>query len=158
MRLLKPGKDRYGYLYINLYKNDKKHFRTVHRLVLENFNPVENMDKLQCNHIDGNKENNRLENLEWCTKSENEKHAFKIGLKYYSKKWKEKISEKLKDKYKGENHPRSKLTEKGIVKIKILLEEGNLTQKEIAEKFGISQTTISDIKTGKRWKHIKLEK
>lgn len=59
----------------------KRHRYSVHRLILENFKPVENMDKMQVNHIDGNKWNNKLSNLEWVTCSENNKHAHKIGLK-----------------------------------------------------------------------------
>ena len=57
-----------NYQIINLSKLDgsKRTFR-VHRLVMMAFNPVENMDELEVNHIDGNKKNNKLENLEWCT-------------------------------------------------------------------------------------------
>lgn len=53
----------------------------VHRLVLQHFKPCENMDKLQVNHIDGNKDNNCINNLEWVTDSENKFHAYNKGLK-----------------------------------------------------------------------------
>lgn len=69
--ILTPEITYNGYLRIAI---QKKHY-LIHRLVLETFNPVENMDKLQVNHIDGNKENNCLNNLEWVTPSENKKHA-----------------------------------------------------------------------------------
>lgn len=64
-----------GYLYVNLYNKDgRKHFR-VHRLVAEMF--IENpMNKLFVNHIDGDKTNNEVSNLEWNTSSENTQHAY----------------------------------------------------------------------------------
>lgn len=75
-RILTPVKTKNGYLRVGL---DKKMCR-IHRLVAENF--LENPNGLQqINHIDGNKENNKAENLEWCTASQNIIHAQKIGLK-----------------------------------------------------------------------------
>ena len=73
-KYLKPGKDRDGYLHVNLYINGKQYQRLVHRLVAEYFIP--NPDKLpQVNHIDEDKENNKVWNLEWVTASENTKHS-----------------------------------------------------------------------------------
>ena len=60
--------------------NGKKKTFRAHRLVLMAFNPIKNMENLEVNHIDGNKANNKLTNLEWCSSSENQKHAFKQGL------------------------------------------------------------------------------
>lgn len=79
-RLLKPWKHKKGYLVITLTKDKKhKHFY-VHRLVAEAF--LENKrSKGEVNHIDGNKKNNRLNNLEWCDGLENRKHAYENGLR-----------------------------------------------------------------------------
>lgn len=69
----------YGYLQVNLDFNGKNKTKKVHRLVAKAFIPnIEN--KPQVNHIDGNKKNNHINNLEWCTNRENVQHAFDIGL------------------------------------------------------------------------------
>lgn len=75
-KILIPQKNKSGYMSIVIYKHQKfskvkpKCFR-IHRLVLETFNPVENMQKLQVNHIDHNRTNNNINNLEWVTAKEN---------------------------------------------------------------------------------------
>ena len=197
-KILRPGEDENGYLKVVLYKNKKPHTKRVHRLVLETFDPRKDMGKYECNHEDGNKKNNKYpENLEWCTRSENMKHAFKIGLikkgeesplfgKHPSEETKRKQSENNKGENnsmfgihhteetkrkqsetrkelfrieklnnKGENNPHSTLTEKKVIEIWKDLNEGILSQKEIAEKFGVDPTTISNIKTGRTWNYLK---
>ncbi|WP_202818652.1 NUMOD4 motif-containing HNH endonuclease [Clostridium botulinum] len=68
-----------GYRRINLYKNGKGKKYYIHRLVAEVF--IQNVNNYpEINHIDGNKSNNVIDNLEWCTSSQNQIHAFKIGL------------------------------------------------------------------------------
>ena len=79
-----------GYYIVGLYKERKCKQYYVHRLVAKAF--LEN-EKEMVNHIDGNKKNNMLSNLEWCTRQENEIHAWKIGLK-------EKIRETSKENLK----------------------------------------------------------
>ena len=75
---LKPSKD--GYIRIGLYKNGKRYSKQVHRLVADAF--LNNIyQKLQVNHIDGDKTNNAIWNLEFNTPSENQLHAYKTGLR-----------------------------------------------------------------------------
>ena len=73
-RVLKSGKDMYGYLFVNLYKNGKRTNYKVHRLVAQAFIPNP-QNKPQVNHIDEDKENNYVENLEWSTAKENNNHG-----------------------------------------------------------------------------------
>jgi hypothetical protein len=60
-KYLKPSPDRFGYVRFNVFKNKKPKTLRIHRLVMEIFNPITN--KMQVNHIDGNKSNNRLDRL-----------------------------------------------------------------------------------------------
>lgn len=80
-KVLKPCVNRNGYLSVNLYsKNTNRKVKSVHRLVAQSFIP--NIEgKLEVNHIDGNKQNNKIDNLEWCTMSENKIHAYKTRLR-----------------------------------------------------------------------------
>ena len=70
-RILKPGSQKTGYLFVTLHKDGIGKMYRVHRLVLENFNPIENMKNLQVNHKDEIRTNNMLSNLEWVTATEN---------------------------------------------------------------------------------------
>ena len=79
-RILKTNDKNAKYKQVHLLKNGVVKVYLVHRLVAQEFIPNPN-DLPQVNHIDGNKYNNRIDNLEWCTASENNKHAFRIGLK-----------------------------------------------------------------------------
>lgn len=78
-KILKTTLNHNGYVIVYLSKNSKKYAKKVHRLVAETFIPkIEG--KKQVNHIDGNKQNNNVLNLEWCDASENIKHAYKNKL------------------------------------------------------------------------------
>lgn len=79
-KILSPEDNGNGYLRLILYKNKKKNSEYVHRLIASAF--IENYYNCeQINHIDGNKQNNNINNLEWCTKSYNIKEAYRLGLK-----------------------------------------------------------------------------
>lgn len=87
----------------------------------------------------GNKLNNNLNNLEYVTKQENTKHAFKLGLKIAKK---------------GSDCNLSKLKESEVFEIKKMIQSG-MKNKDIAKIFKIDPSTISYIKTGKTWQHLK---
>jgi len=138
-KLLKPQKWGRGYLYISLYKNQKPTTKKIHRLVLESF--VGKRKKgIVSNHKNGNKQDNRLCNLEYCTVSQNGKHAFDTGLR---------ISQK------GEECGRAKLNEKDVIKIRKLYKTGKYMKKDIAEMFNITPTNVYSIVNKKSWKHVK---
>jgi len=89
---LTPTKNKGGYLLINLYKNKKYYTKYIHRLVAETF--ITNLRSYpQVNHINGIKTDNRVENLEWCTQSENMCHAYKNNLREAFPTWKNKFGQ-----------------------------------------------------------------
>lgn len=126
--------DLTGYKFVQLYLNKKSYNKTIHRLVAENF-LIPTMGADTVNHIDGNKHNNIVDNLEWCTNAYNHEHATKTGLKA-----------------KGGEIGTSKLNDKCIVAINKLIKLG-WKQADIAELFEVSRPTITLINTGVTWKH-----
>lgn len=125
-----------GYKRIVLFKNGKHKHMQIHRLVGIAFIP--NPDNKPCiNHIDGNKSNNRADNLEWCTPKENIEHAVKNG------------------KFKtGENHQTSKLTEKQILEIRSLYATGYYSHRNLANLYNVDHSQIRNIIIRKHWKNI----
>src|SRR5690625_2037351 len=109
-KLLKASTTAQGYKTVVLRKGKVKENFRIHRLVAQAF--IENEDdKPYVNHLDGDKTNNRVNNLEWCTNSENMKHAFETGLKEPSNPNKNGLMQ-------GSNHHKSKLTEKDVIFIR----------------------------------------
>lgn len=78
LKMMVLQETRGGYLSVNLYKNGKSKRQAVHRLVAKHFIP--NLENKRCvNHIDSNRKNNCIDNLEWCTNKENTRHSMKYG-------------------------------------------------------------------------------
>lgn len=76
-KILKFDQHKNGYLFVCLYNKSKKHAYPVHRLVAEAFIP-NTRNLTQLNHIDGDKTNNKINNLEWCTAKENNLHSARV--------------------------------------------------------------------------------
>ena len=123
---------------VTLFKENKRFRESVHRLVAIAY--VENpSNKPEVNHINGNSYDNRPENLEWVTSSENQQHAVDTGLQ--------------KTLF-GEDAPWSKLTNKQVIEIKES-EQDSVTRKKLSKKFNVTYSTIYDIQKGRRWSHLK---
>lgn len=78
-KILKPNRHTHGYLVVSLWENNKQKRFYIHRLVLEHFSNEKPKDTV--NHIDGNKTNNHISNLEWATYKDNNVHAVRTGLR-----------------------------------------------------------------------------
>jgi hypothetical protein len=133
-----------GYNYIILYKNNKGYTFSIHRLVALNFLEKDNFNIV--NHKNGNKTDNRVENLEWCDTSHNHKHAFDIGLR-----------DRHKSSRLGSDNSNAKLTEDNVLKIVSLIEDGSFSIKEIASMFNIHWSIVYKIKAKKVWKHVTVK-
>ena len=121
-----------GYLQAFISKNGKGKKCLIHRLVAEAF--LEMVDgKCQVNHKNGNKEDNRLENLEYCNNSENHQHAYNTGLRP-----------------KGELHHSSKLTDLDVQEIRDIYKTGNISYFKLAKAYNVSGSQIGRIVNNQR--------
>lgn len=129
-----PQLTKDGYLKVTLSKNGicKKYY--LHRLVAIQF--INNPKKLpQVNHKDGNKLNNNISNLEWCTKEYNLNHAVRTNLMQH-----------------GQERPSAKLKETDVLEIYKM--KGVLKAADIAEKYKVSKNTINCILRGSKWSYL----
>jgi len=135
-KILKPRKESHGYLRISLCKNGKAKYFKIHKLVLEAFGNLY-FPGLECRHLNGVRTDNRLCNLKLGTGKENCRDAINHGTFQM-----------------GSKHYLSKLKDDQIREIRKLTEEGKLTLKEIGKQFGVSETTISNVKNKKIYKSV----
>ena len=135
-KLMTQHIDQDGYMKVGITKEKVRKHYFVHRLISIAF--INNSgNKAQINHKDGNKQNNSLSNLEWCSITENNNHALNSGLR------------KMPN---GNNHSNAKITEDEAIWIKYMTNGQKL--QELVDIFGICKATICKIKTNKIWRHI----
>ncbi|UKL14973.1 HNH endonuclease [Pseudomonas phage hairong] len=127
------------YLMVGLVRNGVKENRMIHRLVLEHFVGPAPTPRHQGAHNDGDGFNNYWENLRWATQAENEADKVLHGTAAT-----------------GVSHGKSVLTEAQVREILSVKKWEVGMVKEFAEKFGVKAGAISKIKTGIRWKSLKL--
>lgn len=129
--------DGYWTVSIRTKRNGKEKTRSIllHRLVATAFLPNDKKYPM-VNHLDGNKQNPCVTNLEWCDAKRNNNHAIETGLRRI-----------------GEDSPNSTITNEQAIKICELLQEGK-TIKAISNATGIKRSIIHNIKNGISWKHI----
>jgi hypothetical protein len=127
-----------GYPRVRFRKNGIVFRKLVHRYIAESFIPNPE-NKPYVNHINGIKHDNRVENLEWVTASENTVHAIKTGLMKGSE---------------GTKNPKSKLSEEEVLKIRIMYKTGKYSYLDISKLFGITLANVGYVVLQKTWKHI----
>ena len=138
-KMLTQFDDGRGYKHVKLYdgKGNPKSF-TVHKIVaitfIENFN-----NYIEVNHIDHEKHNNCVDNLEWTTRSENIKHSYRM---------------RDPKTYKGSGNKNSKLTEEEVTQMRKEYETGKFTYKKLAEKYSVGITLVGYIVKNQVWKHV----
>jgi predicted DNA-binding protein (UPF0251 family) len=129
-RVMRPHVSKAGYQRIKLCSGPSQQKHTVHKLVATSFlGPVP--DGFQINHKDGNKLNNRLENLEYVTAQQNIQHAHDTGLA---------------SGRKGETHHNVKLSDADVARLLDL--KGKMTQKDAAALLGVSRSHVAGIWLG----------
>lgn len=138
-RIMSVKKRTNYYPKVSLSKNGKVRYFKVHKLVALAFLQKDSA-KNQVNHVDGDKTNNNVANLEWISPSDNIKHARDSGL--------------IIDKSRKGN---KRLNLAQVVFFKILHSEG-FSYEKIGKIFNISRCTISDAVTGRTWKHLSCNK
>lgn len=147
--ILKPAKDKKGYLRYGLFVDGKLVTKKGHRLVAEAFIPNP-FNKPCVNHKNGIKHDNRLENLEWCTYKENTQHAIENNLFNFQ------TSERSVNKIikKGELNGGSILKEKQVLEIRLKYNPRIFTREMLAKEYNVTVSCIKDIISRKSWKHI----
>jgi hypothetical protein len=134
-----PTVARKGYLRLRLRLEDKRVWMFVHRLVALTFHGEPLPGQTQCRHLNGNKHDNRPDNLAWGTPAENGADAIR-----------------LREKLRGEDHPTAVLT---TAKVRLLKQMASMGygKKKIGAYLGVSRRTVSAVLAGESWRHLQEE-
>lgn len=132
--LLNQSRTSRGYKKVSLWRNGAMKTGLIHRLVASAFLPNPN-DLTDVNHKDGNKQNNCVDNLEWSSRSTNQKHAYTHNL------------------YSRSNGSSKRLSRTEAMQV-LSLRKSGMPQKEIAIQFGITEGAVSHIVNGRTWKSL----
>lgn len=132
----KKKKEKSGYYAVNLSNNDRGKWKRLHIIVAKAFIPNPH-NKPQVNHINGNKLDNRAENLEWVTHKENCIHAWRTGL--------HKNEEERIKKIKESNIKTKKITDDIIKNVYSEYKEKKISMHKLAKKYNISVQSVSNI-------------
>jgi hypothetical protein len=134
-RVISPSlHSKTGYQTVSLCIDAKITTHTIHKLIASAWLPCDDANRIQINHKNGIKTDNRIDNLEWVNRSENQKHAIATGLRTA----------------KGEKNSQSKLTKEQVLDIRA----SKLRNGEVAKHYNISPATVCDIQKGRSWTHI----
>lgn len=142
-RVLRPNRHRQGYLLYRLMQDGLQRDVLGHILVAEAFLGGTPMG-MECNHVNGVKDDNRIENIEVITHSQNMRHADRNGLR---------DPHKPNLKNRGSSNGMARLTETDVALIKRALSR-NEHVAQIALQFGVAVHCISKIRNGTRWSHV----
>jgi len=145
---LRPTTNNAGYLHVSLSKNNIRKTKNVHKLIADTL--LENIDgKPHINHKDGDKLNNELSNLEWCTPSQNAHHAFRLNLRKPSEKQKKATTKNWKKK--------RTVSDEVVVAIRNEYMPHKITMPMLAEKYNISRSLVCSIVHGNSYRDLLQE-
>lgn len=140
-----------GYYRVTLYGRSRpKHFG-IHRLVAMAFLGIPLIHQTEINHRDGNKLNNRISNLEYCTRAENATHAAETGLLSNGQRHGKLVAAKTP---RGERNPAAKLTEAKVLAIRAEYTGKRGQQRALGRRYGVNDTLIGLIVKRRIWTHI----
>ncbi len=139
-KFMATNKHRGGYLTVMLYKNKIGKRFYIHRLVAQTYKSNSD-DSLQVNHIDFNRANNCVDNLEWVTVLDNIGHSVKAGRRV------------VKGAI-GERNTKAKVDSSAVYQIRRLCEQKVYSTVQLADIFDIHKSGINNIASKRTWKHL----